>query len=364
MVRKLSIETSIKKILDEIHEPYTGKTIGELRAIKNVENSGNEIVVFFEFGFPLSNYAEKFQEKVNFELQKESLPKVKVSLTSKIVARAAQPGVPTLNQVKNIIAVASGKAGVGKSTTTTNLAGDISLAGANVGILDADIYGPSQTRMLGTVGKPDSIDGKKMEPIINYGIQCISIGNLINEDTPMIWRGPMATGALEQLLNETNWKKIDYLIVDLPPGTGDIHLTLCQKIPVTAALIVTTPQDIALLDAKKALKMFEKVKVPVLGIIENMSGHICSNCGHEDHIFGKGGAQKMASDYSLDVLGSLPIDSQLRKSMDIGEPMVFEDENSKISQAYFELARSITGKISNFNKDLSRKFPKIVVEDS
>ena len=240
----------------------------------------------------------------------------------------------------------------------------ISHEGGKVGILDADIYGPSQTKMLGTTGKPDSLDGKKMEPITNHGIQSISIGNLIKEDTPMIWRGPMATGALEQLLNETNWKELDYLIVDLPPGTGDIHLTLCQKIPVTAAVIVSTPQDIALLDAKKALKMFEKVKVPVLGVIENMSGHICPKCGYEDNIFGKGGAKKMASEYSIDELGALPINTDLRHSMDCGNPIVIENINSKISQAYLDIGRSITAKISILNKDFSRKFPNIVVEDS
>ncbi len=360
----METENTIKELLSGIYEPYTGKTLGEIGAIQNIEKSAAGVKVTLILGFPLSGYEETLRKIIFTELEKISKDPIKIDITSKITARAAQRGVPTLEQVKNIIAIASGKGGVGKSTTATNLACAISHEGGKVGILDADIYGPSQTKMLGTTGKPDSLDGKKMEPITNHGIQSISIGNLIKEDTPMIWRGPMATGALEQLLNETNWKELDYLIVDLPPGTGDIHLTLCQKIPVTAAVIVSTPQDIALLDAKKALKMFEKVKVPVLGVIENMSGHICPKCGHEENIFGKGGAKKMASEYSIDELGSVPIDINLRQSMDCGKPIVIEDKNSPISQAYFDIARSITAKISNLNKDFSRKFPNIVVEDS
>lgn len=360
----MTTETTIQNLLDEIHDPYTNETLGTIKAIKNIKISEKENKVFLEFGFPLKGFEDKLKEKINSELKKASLPFTEINIETKVTTRAVQRGVPTLDNVKNIIAIASGKGGVGKSTTTTNLACAITREGGKVGILDADIYGPSQTKMLGTTGKPDSLDGKKMEPLVKYGIQCISIGNLINEDTPMIWRGPMATGALEQLLNETNWKDIDYLIVDLPPGTGDIHLTLCQKIPVTGALIVTTPQDIALLDAKKALKMFEKVKVPVLGLVENMSGHICPSCGHEDDIFGKGGGRKMASDYSLNLLGSLPIDTNLRKSMDLGKPIVFEDHNSTTTQTYLEIARFVTAKISMLNKDFSRKFPNIVVEDS
>lgn len=360
----METENSIKKILNEICEPYTGKTLGEIGAIQNIKESETELIINLVFGFPMLGYEEKLRKMIFSELEKAYEKPIKIDIVSKITAREAQRGVPTINQVKNIIAIASGKGGVGKSTTATNLACAISQEGGTVGILDADIYGPSQTKMLGTIGKPDSLDGKKMEPITNHGIQSISIGNLIKEDTPMIWRGPMATGALEQLLNETNWRKLDYLIVDLPPGTGDIHLTLCQKIPLTGAVIVSTPQDIALLDAKKALKMFEKVKVPVLGMIENMSGHVCSKCGHEDNIFGKDGAKKMASEYSIDVLGSLPIDTNLRKSMDCGKPIVIENKNSPISQAYLDIARSITAKISNLNKDFSRKFPKIVIEDS
>ncbi len=360
----METENSIKKLLSEICEPYTGKTLGEIGAIQNIEMSETDFKITLVFGFPLIGYEEKLKKMIFSKLEKASEKPIKIEIASKITARKAQRGVPTLSQVKNIIAIASGKGGVGKSTTATNLACAISHEGGSVGILDADIYGPSQTKMLGTAGKPDSLDGKKMEPITNHGIQSISIGNLIKEDTPMIWRGPMATGALEQLLNETNWKELDYLIVDLPPGTGDIHLTLCQKIPLTGAVIVSTPQDIALLDAKKALKMFEKVKVPVLGIIENMSGHICPKCGHEDNIFGKDGAKKMADEYSIDALGSIPIDTNLRQSMDYGKPIVVENQNSQISQSYFDIARLITAKISNLNKDFSRKFPNIVVEDS
>ena len=236
--------------------------------------------------------------------------------------------------------------------------------GANVGILDADIYGPSQPRMLGLKGKPDSLDGKTVEPKENYQVQSMSIGYLIDEETPMIWRGPMVTGALEQLLNDTNWRDLDYLVIDLPPGTGDIQLTLCQKIPVSGALIVTTPQDIALLDAKKALKMFEKVQVPVLGVVENMSTHICSQCGNEEHIFGRGGGESMAEQYGIELLGSLPLDIQIREGVDNGKPTVALDPESVISENYRDIARNVAAKISLQAKDYTNKFPKIVIENN
>ncbi|HQC29005.1 MAG TPA: iron-sulfur cluster carrier protein ApbC, partial [Methylotenera sp.] len=287
-----------------------------------------------------------------------------VNVSSKIVAHKAQQGVTLLPKVKNIIAVASGKGGVGKSTTSVNLALALAAEGATVGLLDADIYGPSQPQMLGISGRPESVDGKSMEPMQAHGIQAMSIGFLIDTDTPMVWRGPMVTGALEQLLRDTNWHELDYLVIDLPPGTGDIQLTLAQKIPVTGAIIVTTPQDIALLDARKGLKMFEKVGIPILGIVENMSTHICSKCGHEEHIFGAGGGALMANDYKVDLLGSLPLDIQIRMQADSGQPTVIAQPDSKIAQIYKEIARKAAIKIANASLDHSAKFPNIVIQNT
>ena len=264
---------------------------------------------------------------------------------------------------KFTIAISSAKGGVGKSTFATNLALALKQIGCKVGLLDADIYGPSIPKMFNIDEKPKS-DGQKLEPIIKYGIQCMSIGFLTDQQTPMIWRGPMATGALEQLINDTNWSNLDYLIVDLPPGTGDIQLTLCQKIPVSGAIIVTTPQDIALLDARKGLKMFEKVNVPVLGIVENMSVHICSACGHVEHIFGEGGGDSMAKQYEVDMLGSLPLDMSIREGADNGRPTVAIDPDSKIADSYREIARKVSARLSLRARDFSAKFPKIVIENS
>lgn len=259
----------------------------------------------------------------------------------RIHAHAVQPNVPLSPRIRNVIAVASGKGGVGKSTTAVNLALALQLEGARVGILDADIYGPSVPAMLGLSGRPDSPDGKSIEPMRAHGIEAMSIGFLVDQDTPMIWRGPMATSALTQLFNETLWGDLDYLIVDLPPGTGDIQLTLSQKIPVAGAVIVTTPQDIATLDAKKALKMFEKVEVPVLGLIENMAVHVCSNCGHAEHIFGSGGGEKMAAQYGVPLLGSLPLELAIREQGDAGLPIVVSAPESVAAQAYRQTARRL-----------------------
>ena len=269
-----------------------------------------------------------------------------------------------MDNVKNVIAVASGKGGVGKSTTAVNLALALVHEGARVGLLDADIYGPSQPRMLGIHEHPESKDGKTMEPLENYGVQSMSIGYLIDEDSPMIWRGPMVTQALEQLLRETNWHDLDYLVIDLPPGTGDVQLTLSQKIPVSGAVIVTTPQDIALLDARKGLKMFEKVDIDVLGIVENMSTHICSRCGHEEHIFGAGGGARMAADYGVELLGSLPLDISIRENADGGRPSVVADPEGRIAQAYCEIARKVAAKLARKAKDYSHKFPSIVIQNT
>jgi ATP-binding protein involved in chromosome partitioning len=263
--------------------------------------------------------------------------------------------------VKNIVAVASGKGGVGKSTTAVNLALALAAEGAQVGLLDADIYGPSQPMMMGIDGRPVSDDGKTMEPMENYGVQVMSIGFLVNPDEAMIWRGPMATQALEQLLRQTNWRDLDYLIVDLPPGTGDIQLTLSQRVPMTGAVIVTTPQDIALLDARKGIKMFEKVGVPILGIVENMAVHVCSKCGHAEHIFGEGGGQKLAQEAGADYLGGLPLDIKIRLQADSGKPTVVSDPDGEVATIYKAVARQVAVKIAQKAKDFSAKFPTITV---
>jgi ATP-binding protein involved in chromosome partitioning len=353
------IEASLGQIVD----PYTGQDLASSHAIKSVKYDGKP-EISIELGYPAEGYHEKFKEIINSKLQEDfDISGARISISSHIIAHSVQKGVQVLPNIKNTIAVASGKGGVGKSTTAVNLALALQAEGAKVGILDADIYGPSQPRMLGCHDKPDTKDGKTVEPNISYGLQSMSIGYLIEEDTPMIWRGPMVTSALEQLLHDTNWVDLDYLVIDLPPGTGDIQLTLCQKIPVSGAIIVTTPQDIALLDAKKALKMFEKVEVSVLGIVENMSTHICSQCGHEEHIFGAGGGEQMAAQYGVDLLGSLPLDISIREGVDSGKPTVALAPDSAVSLTYREIARKAAAKLAMQAKDYSHVFPKIVVDN-
>ncbi len=282
----------------------------------------------------------------------------------KVAPHAVQRGVKLIPGVKNIVAIASGKGGVGKSTTAVNLALALAAEGAQVGVLDADIYGPSQPTMLGIAGRPESTDGKTIEPMEAYGVQAMSIGFLIDVDTPMVWRGPMVTQALEQLLKDTRWRDLDYLIVDMPPGTGDIQLTLSQKVPVTGAVIVTTPQDIALMDARKGLKMFEKVGVPIVGVVENMSIHVCSNCGHAEHIFGSGGAEKMCRDYNVPFLGSLPLDIRIREQADSGRPTVVADPDGKVADMYREIARKTAVAVARKAEDFSSKFPSIVIQNT
>jgi ATP-binding protein involved in chromosome partitioning len=284
-----------------------------------------------------------------------------VNITTKVTTHAVQRGVQLMPNVKNIVAVASGKGGVGKSTTAANLALALAAEGARVGVLDADIYGPSQPMMLGIDGRPESADGKTMDPMENHGIQVMSIGFLINQEEAMIWRGPMATQALEQLLRQTNWDDLDYLIVDMPPGTGDIQLTLSQRVPMTGAVIVTTPQDIALIDAKKAVTMFEKVGVPILGIVENMAVHVCSNCGHAEHIFGEGGGKRYAAERGIDYLGALPLDINIRVQADSGKPTVVADPDGEAAGIYKSVARQMALKIAAKAKDFSAKFPTITV---
>jgi len=360
-ITELLIQSTLKVCID----PNTGKDFISNKSAKNIQINGNDVSLDIVLGYPAKSVMSNVQSLVSDALKAlPNIGSVKVNIGSRIVAHKAQQGVTLLPNVKNIIAVASGKGGVGKSTTSVNLALALAAEGATVGILDADIYGPSQPQMLGISGRPESADGKTMDPMEAYGIQAMSIGFLIDADTPMVWRGPMVTSALEQLLRETKWRDLDYLIIDLPPGTGDIQLTLAQKIPVTGAIIVTTPQDIALLDARKGLKMFEKVSIPILGVVENMSTHICSKCGHEAHIFGSGGGALMCKDYNVDLLGSLPLDIKIREQSDAGKPTVIAEPDGKIAGIYKQIARAAAIKIANSSQDHSSKFPNIVIQNT
>jgi ATP-binding protein involved in chromosome partitioning len=357
---KAAVEEAISGYID----PYLEMDLVSAKSVKSVEVDGSRVRVKVQLGFPARGYTEELRQELITRISK--LPGVggcEVEVGVKIATHVVQQGVETLSNVKNIIAVASGKGGVGKSTVSVNLALALSAEGATVGILDADIYGPSQPRMLGSRGQPDSSDGKSLEPLVSYHIQSMSIGYLVDEETPMIWRGPMVTQALEQLLKDTNWRDLDYLIVDLPPGTGDIQLTLAQKIPVSGAVIVTTPQEIALLDARKGLKMFEKVKVPVLGIVENMSIHVCSKCGHEEHIFGEGGGMRMAEQYGVDFLGALPLDGRIRADTDDGKPTVVKDPDGAVARKFREIARRVAAKLSLKARDYTQAFPKIMIQN-
>lgn len=355
----------IESILSEYKDPYTRQDLISAHCVKQININDGKIEVAIELGYPAQGYHAELINIIKDKLRSQAgIKEVNVTISTHIVSHSVQKGVHVIPNIKNTIAIASGKGGVGKSTTAINLALALQAEGANVGILDADIYGPSQPRMLGCHSKPDTKDGKTVEPNVSYRLQSMSIGYLIEEDTPMIWRGPMVTSALEQLLRDTNWTDLDYLVIDLPPGTGDIQLTLCQKIPVSGAIIVTTPQDIALLDAKKGLKMFEKVDVPVLGIIENMSTHICSQCGHEEHIFGEGGGQKMSTQYSVELLGSLPLDIKIREGVDNGKPTVAMEPESPITKIYREIARKASAKLAVQAKDYTSKFPKIVIQNN
>src|SRR5476651_1015425 len=358
-------EQDILAALSELIDPVTGRNYVESKSVKNVKVEGSRISLDVVLGYPARGVIETVRRQVAERLAGISgVEHAAVNVVSKVVAHAVQRGVKLIPGIKNIIAVASGKGGVGKSTTAANLALALVAEGASVGVLDADIYGPSQPMMMGISGRPESKDGKSLEPLENHGIQVISIGFLIDIDTPMVWRGPMVTQALEQLLKDTRWRDVDYLVVDLPPGTGDIQLTLAQKVPVTGAVIVTTPQDIALIDARKGLKMFEKVGIPIIGIVENMSTHICSNCGHEEHIFGAGGAAKMCKDYEVEFLGSLPLDIRIREQADSGKPTVVSDPEGAVAAIYRDIARKVAARIARQSEDRSSVFPKIVIQNN
>ncbi len=355
---------SVRDVLSRIIDPNTGKDLVAGRSVKNIQVDGDRVSLDVELGYPANSQIDAIRQQVIDAVR--SVPgvgNVSVNVYSKIVAHAVQRGVKLMTNVRNIIAVASGKGGVGKSTTAVNLALGLAAEGARVGLLDADIYGPSQPMMMGVSGKPDSHDGKTMEPLENYGVQVASIGFMIDPDQPMVWRGPIVTQALQQLLEQTNWRDLDYLIVDMPPGTGDVQLTLSQKVPVTGAVIVTTPQDIALLDARKGLKMFEKVGIPILGIVENMSMHICSNCGHAEPIFGQGGGEKMCKDFGVDFLGALPLTMSIREQADSGKPTVVADPDGQIAQIYKQIARKVAVKVAEKAKDMTSKFPSIVIKN-
>jgi ATP-binding protein involved in chromosome partitioning len=355
-------QDQILQAISTVVDPNTGKDFVTSKCIKNMQTSGGDVSFDVELGYPAKSQFAAFRKSLIAATKAVAgVSNVSVNLSVKIATHSVQRGVQLLPNVKNIIAVASGKGGVGKSTTAVNLALALAAEGASVGLLDADIYGPSQPMMMGIEGRPESVDGKNMEPMENFGIQVMSIGFLVAQDEAMIWRGPMATQALEQLLRQTNWRDLDYLIVDMPPGTGDIQLTLSQRVPITGAVIVTTPQDIALLDAKKGIKMFEKVGVPILGIVENMAVHICSKCGHTEHIFGADGGKKMAADYKMDYLGALPLDMQIRLQADNGRPTVVADPDGDVAAIYKAIARKMAITVAAKAKDFSARFPTIKI---
>jgi len=355
----------VDALLKEVQERYVEKDLIASNFVKNVDIKGDTVFVHIVQGYPSGAYREELAAEVKAKLESDgAIAKAEITVEQDVTAHVVQKSLKRITGIKNIIAVASGKGGVGKSTTSANLALALVADGATVGMLDADIYGPSQPRMLGISGTPQSDDGTTLEPMVNYGIKAMSIGFLVEEDTPMIWRGPMVTQALEQLLHDTNWGELDYLIVDLPPGTGDTQLTLSQKIPVSGAVIVTTPQDIALLDARKGLKMFEKVEVPVLGVVENMSIHICSECGHAEHIFGEGGGKRMADESDVDYLGALPLDISICQQTDEGKPTVVAEPEGKIAELYKEISRKMAARLASQGKDYSTKFPNIVIQNT
>ncbi len=356
---------SVEAAFAAVVNPDNGRTLQSTKALRDLRVDGGRVSVRVALGYPARSQERGLRAALETAARGvDGVDVVDVAFETRVEPHAVQGGLKPLEGVRNIIAVASGKGGVGKSTTAANLALALAAEGATVGLLDADIYGPSQQMMMGLQGKPDSTDGKTMEPMRSHGLQVMSIGVLLDTDQPMIWRGPMATQALEQLLRQTRWSDLDYLVVDLPPGTGDIQLTLSQRVPLTGAVIVTTPQDIALLDARKGLRMFEKVQVPVFGVIENMAVHVCSNCGHAEHIFGAGGGARMAQDHGVDLLGSLPLDLRIREQADSGRPSVVADPDGAVATEYRAIARRLAARVALRAKDYSAKFPTIRIAET
>ena len=358
-----TLREQIEATINGYEDPVFDASLQRARELADLQIDGDRVQARLRCGFPARRHGPELAAGVKAAVEAlEGVAHADITVESAIAPRAARQGVQRLQSVRNIIAVSSAKGGVGKSTVAANLALALAAEGAAVGMLDADIYGPSQPRMLGVKGKPGS-DGKRFEPMLSYGVQSMSVGYLIDEEQPMDWRGPMVTQALQQLLNDTNWHDLDYLIVDMPPGTGDIQLTLSQRVPVSGAVIVTTPQDIATLDARKGLQMFNKVNVPVLGIVENMSIHVCSRCGHEEHIFGEGGGARVARDYGVPLLGALPLEIAIREHADSGRPSVVADPDGAAAQRFRQVALRMTAALALQARDDGAAFPEIAVED-
>lgn len=356
--------TAIEQSLKSFHFSFLPPELTSTVWLQGIQIDKTRVTVQLKFGFPLeialqNAAATEIQQHLAQLLGVEHLRAV---IQCQVRAHLVQSGVPALPGVKNVIAIASGKGGVGKSTTAVNLALALQQQGARVGLLDADIYGPNQPHMLGAQGRPEIRENKTIMPLLAHGLQTMSIGYLVDEATPMVWRGPMISAALQQLVRDTVWDNLDYLIVDLPPGTGDIQLTLAKKVPVTAVVMVTTPQDVALLDVRKGLEMFRKVDVPVLGIIENMSTHVCSHCGHTEPLFGEGGGRKLAATSQVLLLGQLPLAMQIRQDVDGGQPTVVADPRGVIANQYRDIAIRIAAHLSLQKLNYAPKFPKIVVE--
>jgi len=359
------LQQKLNQKLKACTDPISKQDLNELKAVSDIQLKKGTVSLTINMPYPCKSLWPSIEQNIHHELlQIEEIKAVNINFSTKIVSHDAQKGVSPLPNIKNIIAIASGKGGVGKSTTSVNIALALQQEGANVGLLDADIYGPSIPTMLNIKEKPQTEDGKSMQPLIAYGLQVMSIGALIEEDSPMIWRGPIVTQTLTQLLKETNWNDLDYLIIDLPPGTGDVQLTLSQQIPVTGAVIVTTPQQVSLIDAKKGLKMFEKVEIPLLGLIENMSTHVCTNCGHEEAIFGAHGGENMAKEYKVDFLGALPLDKRIREEADAGQPTVTAQPNSDIALKYRVMAHKISAQIGIKKRNYANVFPNIVIQNN
>lgn len=355
-------EAAVRAVLAEYVEPHLQTDLISAGVVEAVEVEAGVVRVRMMLGFPAERYGAQLAQRLGERLRVlDGVSEVEIAVGWRVESHAVQANLQPLPNISNIIAVASGKGGVGKSTVSANLALALAAEGASVGVLDADIYGPSQPRMLGATAKPEQLPNKKLKPVMAHGLATMSIGYLVDEAAPMIWRGPMVTQALQQLLNETEWPALDYLIVDLPPGTGDIQLSLSQRIPVSGAVIVTTPQDIALLDARKGLMMFRKVEVSVLGIVENMSTHVCSNCGHEEAIFGSGGGEQLAMEQGVELLGQLPLAASIRLQADAGAPTVVAEPDSELAARYRSIARHAAARLA-LQGD-SGAFPEISIVD-